>query len=145
VSSFWWRDIMSLSDNFFMMASYTSPTGNTIYLWRDTWNLGVLQRKIPQLYSFTLNKNISAQAFRNGNIHRLFWLPLSMEASSQLSYPQHLLNDLQWNSEDNDKWSWDTCPATVPGPAPVQHLHHRSSVLELLGQSRQERHQTGPL
>jgi hypothetical protein len=89
-----------------MMASCTSQAGNTIYLWRDTWNLGVLQWEIPQLYYFALNRNISAQAFRNGNIHKLFWLPLSMEASSQLFDLQHLLNDLQWNSEDNDKWSY---------------------------------------
>jgi hypothetical protein len=36
VGSFWWRDIMFLSDNFFMMASCKAKAGNTIYFWRDT-------------------------------------------------------------------------------------------------------------
>jgi hypothetical protein len=42
VGAFWWRDIMSLSDHFFMMASCSSHEGVTSYFWRDSWNLGVL-------------------------------------------------------------------------------------------------------
>jgi hypothetical protein len=43
VGSFWWRDIMSLTDNYFMLASCEANMGDTMYFWRDTWNLGVLQ------------------------------------------------------------------------------------------------------
>jgi hypothetical protein len=62
--------------------------------------------EIPSVYSFALNKNISAHAFKNGNISRLFWLPLSLEASSQLTDLQELLNELPWNDEDSDRWSY---------------------------------------
>jgi hypothetical protein len=84
VGSFWWRDVMSISDNFFMMAKCVANEGSTIYFWRDAWNAGVLQWKFPQLYSFTLNKNTSAKSFMSGDIHRHFWRPLYIEASSQL-------------------------------------------------------------
>jgi hypothetical protein len=76
---------MSLSNHFFMMVACTFNEGSTLYFWRDTWNLGVLQWKFPQLFSFGLHKNISAKAFRSGDIQRNFWLPLSVEASEQQS------------------------------------------------------------
>jgi hypothetical protein len=43
VGSFWWRDIMSLTDNYFMLASCEANMGDTMHFWRDTWNLRVLQ------------------------------------------------------------------------------------------------------
>jgi hypothetical protein len=42
VCSFWWRDIISISDHFFMMTACTVNEGSSLYFWRDTWNLGVL-------------------------------------------------------------------------------------------------------
>jgi hypothetical protein len=50
-----------------------------------------LQWKFPQLFSFGLHKNISAKAFRSGDIQRNFWLPLSVEASEQQSKLQTLM------------------------------------------------------
>jgi hypothetical protein len=72
VGSFWWRDIMSLSDHFFMMAACKAHERNTLYFWRDTWNAGVLQWKFSQLYSFALNKNISLKAFWDREIQNHF-------------------------------------------------------------------------
>jgi hypothetical protein len=46
VESFW-RDVMSLSDNYLMMAACSANMGDTIYFLRDTWNPGVLQWKFP--------------------------------------------------------------------------------------------------
>jgi hypothetical protein len=63
---------MSLSDHFFMMAACKAHEGNTLYFWRDTWNAGVLQWKFSQLYSFSLNKNISLKAFRDREIQNHF-------------------------------------------------------------------------
>jgi hypothetical protein len=42
-----------------------------------TRNAGVLQCKFPQLYSFPLNKNISAKVFMDGDIQRHFWRPVN--------------------------------------------------------------------
>jgi hypothetical protein len=45
VGSFWWRDILSLSTNFFMIASCLVQKGDTIAFWKDFWDLGVLKWK----------------------------------------------------------------------------------------------------
>jgi hypothetical protein len=65
----------------------------------------VLQWKFPQLYSFALNKNISAKAFRSGDIQRHSWLSFSIESSEQLSELQILLNNLQSDPAEADKWT----------------------------------------
>jgi hypothetical protein len=83
---------MSILDNFFMMVECTTNEGSTIHFWRDIRNAGVLQRKFPQLYSYALNKNISAKSFMTGNIQRHFWRPLSIEVSSPLAELQQLLD-----------------------------------------------------
>lgn len=43
VDSFWWKDIMFLADNFFMIASCKVQQGNSVRFWCDLWDLGVLQ------------------------------------------------------------------------------------------------------
>jgi hypothetical protein len=104
VGSFWWRDIMSLSNNFFMLSSCSAHEGNTIYFWRDSWNHSVLQWKFPQLYSFALNKNISLKAFHSKYILDHFWTPLSPQASPQLQELQFLLQQIQVNPSEANKW-----------------------------------------
>jgi hypothetical protein len=106
VGSFWWRDVMSISDNFFMMVECSPNEVNTIYFWRDTWNAGVLQWKYPQLYFFDLNKNISAKSFMNGDIHRHFWRPLSIEGSTQLVELQQLLAQVLRNADEPGRWKY---------------------------------------
>jgi hypothetical protein len=105
VGSFWWRH-MSLSDHLSMMAACIVNERSSLYFWRDTWNLGVLQLKFLQLYSFALNKNILAKAFRSSDIQRHFWLSLLVEASEQLSELQILLNNLQSDLAEADKWTY---------------------------------------
>jgi hypothetical protein len=97
---------MSISDNFFMMAECIIHEGDTIYFWRDTWNQGVLQWKFPHLYSYALNKNILAKAFRYGDIHKYFWGPLSIEASDQLVELQLLLQQFPVSPNAHDKWKY---------------------------------------
>lgn len=41
VGSFWWRDIMSLTDSYFMIASCLAKKGTSISFWNDLWDLGV--------------------------------------------------------------------------------------------------------
>jgi hypothetical protein len=86
---------MNLSGHFFMMASCSAREGDTLYFWRDTWDLGVHQWKFRQLFSFALNKNISLKALKAGQIERNFWCPLSIEASDQLQELQTMLNNIQ--------------------------------------------------
>jgi hypothetical protein len=106
VGSFWWRDIINLYDYFFMLASCSANEGDTLYFWRDTWDLGVLQWKFPQLSSFALNKNISLKAFKTWQIERHFWRPHSIEASEQLEELQIMLNNIKIANDENDKWTY---------------------------------------
>ena len=63
VGSFWWRDIMSLSDSFRSLAVCAVNMGDTVLFWKDKWNLGVLQLQFPQLFSFVRKENISVGRF----------------------------------------------------------------------------------
>lgn len=51
VGSFWCRDIVSLSDNYMIVATCSINSGQTVMFWRDLWDLGVLQWRFLQLYS----------------------------------------------------------------------------------------------
>jgi hypothetical protein len=46
VGSFWWRDVISLAENYFMMASCIAQKGDTVAFWNDLWDLGVLSHPI---------------------------------------------------------------------------------------------------
>jgi hypothetical protein len=96
---------MSIYDHYFMLASCSAQVGYTIYFWRDTWNLGVLQWKFPQLFSYALNKNISLKAFREGDIQSHFWTPLSIEALDQQDQLQQLLELIQVNPTEANHWT----------------------------------------
>lgn len=47
IGSFWWRDIISLSRNYMMIASCSIGNGLTVSFWKDLWDLGVLQWRFP--------------------------------------------------------------------------------------------------
>jgi hypothetical protein len=104
VGSFWWRDIMNLSDHFFHDGYMFSKRRRYLILLERY--LGVLQWKFPQLFSFALNKNISLKAFKTGQLERHFWRHLSIEASEQLEEMQTMLINIQSSSGENDKWSY---------------------------------------
>jgi hypothetical protein len=63
IGSFWWKDVMSYNANFLMLASCKAGRGNSICFWSDTWDLGVLRWKYPQLFSFAKNQNVSIKKF----------------------------------------------------------------------------------
>lgn len=52
VGSFWWRDVMTLSDSFLRIASCKVNKGNSVCFWTDLWDLGALNLVFPQLFSF---------------------------------------------------------------------------------------------
>jgi hypothetical protein len=75
--SFWWKDVLKLSDLFRGIASYKVGDGSTVLFWSDVWNGHLLQHKLPRLYSFAKNKNISFAAFlHNDSMEAQFHLPL---------------------------------------------------------------------
>jgi hypothetical protein len=79
--SFWWKDVVKLFDLFRGIASCKVGDGSTSLFWSDVWNDHLLQQKLPRLYSFAKNKNISVVAFlQNDSLEAQFHLPLSDQA-----------------------------------------------------------------
>lgn len=67
VGSFWWRDIMSLSKKYFMIASCQVQKGDSISFWNDLWDIGVPKWKYQQLCSFSRSQTLSVKQFFDGH------------------------------------------------------------------------------
>lgn len=106
VGSFWWRDIMSLVEHYMMIASCKVNKGDTLCIWSDLWECGVLQWRFPQLHSFSKTRGISVAKFLSNQLERNFWVPLSTQASSQLIDFQNLITSIQRQNSENDIWSY---------------------------------------
>jgi hypothetical protein len=106
VGSFWLRDVMSCSSSFLMIASCKARKGNSICFWSDTWDLGVLKWRYPQLFSFAKNQNISLQKFLSQDAYTNFFTPLSEEAANQWTELDILIQSLELVSSVDDRWSY---------------------------------------
>jgi hypothetical protein len=85
VGSFWWRNVMSLSMDFRGLASCSFGDGTSVSFWEDIWDMGLLKLEFPQLFSFAKDTKISVATFLSRDIENNFLLPLSLEASMQLT------------------------------------------------------------
>jgi hypothetical protein len=48
--SFWWRDVMSVVDDYFKLATCNICCGTTASLWHDSWGFGVLRQLSPSFF-----------------------------------------------------------------------------------------------
>lgn len=75
-------------------------------VWSDLWDIGVPKWRFQQLYSFTRKSSLSLQQFLGWEVGRVFSLPLSQQASSQLLDVRAEINALQLNSDEDDTWTY---------------------------------------
>jgi hypothetical protein len=75
--SFWWRDIIKLTNLFKGVAIPKVQEGSTILFWQDLWNEQILQQQFPELFSFALNPNATVKAVLNAPN----WLRIFISAS----------------------------------------------------------------
>jgi len=108
IGSFWWKDIMKLMDKFLLMAKCNTSKDNSVLFWHDNWLQDTVKSSFPQLYSFTKKPKCSLWFFVDQNLDRLFHLPLSIQASNQLTDLQAVLQEGVWDPEEDDYWvySW---------------------------------------
>jgi hypothetical protein len=104
IGSFWWKDISKLMTKFLQMAQCQPNKGNSVLFWGDNWSDAALQSKFPQLHSYAKKQNCSIRFFLDKDINRLFYLPLSLQASTQLFELQVLLHTRRWDNDVNDSW-----------------------------------------
>jgi hypothetical protein len=65
--SFWWRDVLKLTDWFIGITKCKVGDRTTVLFWEDVWNDHLLQHRFPMLYSFAKNKSISVAQFLLNN------------------------------------------------------------------------------
>jgi hypothetical protein len=71
-----WKDVLKLADLFRGIAPCKVGDGSTVLFWSDVWNDNLLQHRLPRLFSFAKNTNISVAAFlQNASLENQFHLP----------------------------------------------------------------------
>jgi hypothetical protein len=100
--SFWWKDCLSMVDDFTDLTTCSVHKGNSISLWFDQWdNNSKKETQYPRLLSFAKNDRINLhKATGLEDLYDLFHLPLSIEAHQEFRSLQLDLNGI--NSSDRD-------------------------------------------
>ncbi|KAK8444849.1 hypothetical protein SEVIR_9G211755v4 [Setaria viridis] len=62
-SSFRWKDIMKLCDQYRGITACMAGDGSTILTWNDVWNGSYLRDQLPRLFSFAKDENVSLAQF----------------------------------------------------------------------------------
>ena len=67
VGSFWWRDILKLSDAYTAISSVHINRGDSALFWSDAWLIGGSSRtlcwRLPRLFYFVINDKLSVNEF----------------------------------------------------------------------------------
>jgi hypothetical protein len=80
--------------------------GNSVVFWLEEWNGTILKLRFPQLFSFVKKPKISLNFMVNNELSRIFSLPLSGQATDQLTQVQALLNNLHLDPNVDDNWNY---------------------------------------
>jgi hypothetical protein len=105
--SFWWSDILKLSEEFRGIAKCKIGDGTIVMFWSDVWNDNLLQHKFPRLYSYAKNKKISmAQFLTHNQVQDQFHLPMSVQVFQEYQQLQLIIQQLQISVETKDSWEY---------------------------------------
>jgi hypothetical protein len=121
--SFWWRDVMKLSELYRSVTSVNIKDGITTLFWADKWNGVCPQERFPRLYSYTVNQTLSVkEALLMSDIVDLFERPLSQQAAMELVELQGLIQTVVLQPEGKDEWKtiWKD------GTYSAQHFYRHS-------------------
>lgn len=90
------------------MPKCNTSKDNSVLFWHDNWLQDTVKSSFPKLYSFTKKPKCSLRFFVDQSLDRLFHLPLSIQASNQLTDLQAVLQEGVWDPEEDDYWvySW---------------------------------------
>lgn len=105
--SFWWRDIIKLSDIYRAIAQCSIQTGSSVLLWDDLWNGELRKLKYPDLFYQTTMRWESVSSFANLVLQDCFNLPLNDKAYVQFLQLPSELGSLTFSSlGKGDLWSF---------------------------------------
>jgi hypothetical protein len=105
--SFWWKDILKLQMEFRSLVN--APLVLAIHSFYGM-TIGLSPALKIDFLSFILflarKSKGSIRHFLNGEINKIFSLPLSVQASNQLISLMELLKGRNWDLNINDKWTY---------------------------------------
>jgi hypothetical protein len=104
--SFWWRDIIVLTDVFRGIAKCTIQSGSTVLFWNDLWNEEFKCTSFPHLYNVAKYKEDSVKDMCSRQLEDSFLLPLSPEAYAEFLQLEENLDSLKIQSGRGDIWSF---------------------------------------
>jgi hypothetical protein len=103
--SFWWKNIISLSDEYRSITKCEVGNGSSVLFWSDLWKDNLFDSSFPRLFSYPKDKLQSAKDFfEMESVLDNFHLPLSVQAHDELAALQPLLHNAGLNPESNDSW-----------------------------------------
>jgi hypothetical protein len=84
--SFWCKDCMSLNERFRSLTTCSVNNGQSIQVWKDKWDDSYRELDLPQLFSFSKDKEqsmASVLSINNESFYDMFHLLLSVMAHQQ--------------------------------------------------------------
>jgi hypothetical protein len=101
----WWKNIISLADDYRAISSVNVGNGSTALFWSDSWKNQLLDSSFPRLFSFVRDKLQSVKEFlEKDSVMDNFHLPLSIEAHQEFQQMMDFISDVAINPEADDKW-----------------------------------------
>lgn len=83
--SFWWRDVMDLSDTYRGITNVKVGDGSTALFWKDMWHDRLLELSHPRAFSFAKEEDTSVADFlAMTTLHEEFYLPVSSQAREEI-------------------------------------------------------------
>jgi hypothetical protein len=102
--SFWWKNIISLSDEYRELTKCVVGNGSSVLFWSDQWTDGLLDSAFPRLFSYAKDKLQSVQDFFGREMIDSFHLPLSVQAYDELQSLQEIIHNTSLSAETSDSW-----------------------------------------
>lgn len=103
--SFWWRDLLQLSDIYRGVTSVKVNAGDTVLFWKDMWCNDLISITHPRAFSFSRDEDMSVRTLLSGQtLSQIFHLPLSVEAREEVHDLQQVTSHLNPGTIDKDSW-----------------------------------------
>ena len=104
--SFWWRDIIALSDIFRGISRCTVRTGSSALFWDDPWNEEVGCLTFSNLFSVALDKKQSVQQLSSHPLEDCFPLALRSQSYEEFLNLEEEISFLNLQDGKGDDWSF---------------------------------------
>lgn len=107
VGSFWWKDVLRLSNLFRSITTCKVGDGTPILFWEDSWTGNILSDSFPHLLSFTIDTKASVKEIvSEPDFEDCFHLPLSQEAYEEFEQLESTIADWPISDSEKDTWSY---------------------------------------